>query len=95
MHARLFAEPGEWSTSAEQALRAFAGYATAVGADPAALEQCLADQRYASEVDADFREARRIGLSGTPAFLIDGKLLSGAQPTEVFVKVLDRALAQQ
>jgi protein-disulfide isomerase len=36
-----------------------------------------------------------MGVTGTPAFIINGKILAGAQPTEVFRRVLDRELKQQ
>jgi len=49
---------------------------------------------YAEAVQRNFDEGRRLGSGGTPAFVIDGKLLVGAQPTEVFRRVLDQALKE-
>jgi protein-disulfide isomerase len=34
-----------------------------------------------------------VGVSGTPAFLINGRFLSGAQPFSAFQEVIDEALA--
>jgi predicted DsbA family dithiol-disulfide isomerase len=43
-------------------------------------------------VQADIDMARRLGASGVPFFVIDRKYgISGAQPTEVFTQVLERA----
>jgi protein-disulfide isomerase len=39
-------------------------------------------------------EGARLGVNGTPAFFINGELLSGAQPLESFVRVVDRELAR-
>jgi protein-disulfide isomerase len=33
------------------------------------------------------------GVSGTPAFFINGRVLSGAQPFEAFKRVIDEELA--
>ena len=46
----------------------------------------------AEAVQADSEEAAAMGISGTPAFLINGVLLSGAQPLEAFEQVIDREL---
>lgn len=94
MHGRLFAEPAEWSRGADQARAAFVSYAQELGLNGADLGQCVDEGRYQAEVQQDFMEAQRLGLSGTPAFIINGKLLSGAQPTALFLQVLERELAE-
>jgi parvulin-like peptidyl-prolyl isomerase len=43
---------------------------------------------------ATIDEGARLGVTGTPAFFINGELLSGPQPLESFVRVVERALAQ-
>jgi protein-disulfide isomerase len=35
-----------------------------------------------------------MGIGGTPAFLVNGLLLSGARPTEDFYRVIDAELAR-
>ena len=94
MHSALFAQPSEWDTTPEEARAAFGRYAEALQLDPAELMQCLDQQRFADEVARDAREATRLGLNGTPAFIINGKLMSGARPTEHFIQVLDRELGR-
>ena len=44
-------------------------------------------------VQRDLDEAARLGLSGTPAFFINGRPLTGAQPLEAFVRVIEEELA--
>jgi len=39
-------------------------------------------------------EAIRLGVTGTPAFFINGELLSGAQPLEDLTRVIERELAR-
>ncbi|MBI1356155.1 MAG: thioredoxin domain-containing protein [Acidobacteria bacterium] len=63
-----------------------------LGLDVPKFESCVASGEYADEVQADSDEAAAMGISGTPAFLINGVLLSGAQPLEAFEEVIDREL---
>ncbi len=92
MHSKLFEKPDDWSSDAENAQAAFVAYADELELDTARLGQCVQQGEYASEVTRDAREAQMLGLTGTPAFIINGKLLSGARPTEQFLQVLDREL---
>jgi protein-disulfide isomerase len=43
-------------------------------------------------IAADKSEARSLGITGTPAFFINGRYLSGAQPFEEFAKLIDQEL---
>ena len=52
----------------------------------------MTTDKYADEVRSDFQEARGLGISGVPFFVIDRKFgLSGAQPTETFTAALNQA----
>jgi len=92
MHEQLFAEPEAWDTTAEAARASFERYAGELGMNNAELLACFDEGRYRDEVQADLEEARQFGLSGTPSFVINGKLLVGAYPTEDFVRIVDREL---
>ena len=48
----------------------------------------------ADAVQRDFAEGQSIGVNGTPAFLINGKPIIGAQPTGVFEEAIERAAAE-
>ena len=51
-----------------------------------------ADPEAAQRVQADADAARTVGITGTPAFFINGILISGARPLDDFTKWIDREL---
>jgi protein-disulfide isomerase len=57
------------------------------------FQTCLDDQTHQDEVTEDFEAARDVGARGTPAFLINGKFVSGAQPYANFAAIIDAELA--
>jgi predicted DsbA family dithiol-disulfide isomerase len=66
-----------------------------VGLDAERVDQVLASQEYADAVEADIREAASLGATGVPFFVIDRKYgVSGAQPADTFVQVLERAWSE-
>ena len=69
-------------------------YAQEVGLDVAAFEQCVNSGTYQAAVQSDVEEGTRVGVTGTPAFFINGRLVSGAQPLESFVRVIEEELAR-
>jgi predicted DsbA family dithiol-disulfide isomerase len=67
--------------------------AASAGFEPAGVRGFLEGEELAAEVAASQREAYRRGVQGVPHYVLDGRLaLSGAQPVEVFVEALDRAV---
>lgn len=59
---------------------------------PGAVLDLLAGADFADAVREDEALARRLGISGVPAFVLDGRfLVSGAQSTEVFTAALTQA----
>ncbi|MDX6426181.1 MAG: hypothetical protein QOD52_1586 [Gaiellaceae bacterium] len=59
------------------------------------VERVLASDEYADRVRASTNEAVSVGVTGVPAWVIDGKLLiPGAQPREIFEQAFAQ-LAQQ
>jgi protein-disulfide isomerase len=69
------------------------GYAEALGADMDEFNECLDTGKNAWEVLLDTRDGNSDGVSGTPAFLINGLLLSGVRPFEQFQAIIDSALS--
>lgn len=67
-------------------------YAQEAGLDGEAFTQCFEENRFASQVNADVDEGREAGVSGTPAFFVNGILLSGAKPAEDFYRVIEAEL---
>jgi predicted DsbA family dithiol-disulfide isomerase len=66
------------------------------GLDGAEVAEVLAGDRYAQAVRADERDARELGISGVPFFVIDRRFgVSGAQPAAVLVQALEQAWTQR
>ncbi len=63
-----------------------------LGMDEELFAACVDQHTYTENVDADMREARGFGINGTPGFLINGRVISGAQPIENFEKIIDEEL---
>jgi protein-disulfide isomerase len=55
------------------------GYAEQLGADTAAFDSCVAQGAHDAQIDADVAAATRVGVTGTPAFVVNGILLFGLQ----------------
>lgn len=68
-------------------------YAREIGLNTNDFNTCLDSGEMASEVQKDFLDGQKAGVQGTPAFIINGKLLSGAQPFTVFKQVIDAELS--
>ena len=69
------------------------GYAQEMGLDTGEFNECLDSGKYEQEVLQDMQDGRAAGVSGTPAFFINGQLVSGAQPFTVFQQIIDELLA--
>jgi len=61
--------------------------------DVVAFQQCLSTGKHRSDIDRDIQEASSLGVTGTPGFFINGRLISGAQPYEGFAQVINEELA--
>ncbi len=66
--------------------------ASEVGIPAGEARSVLASDAYAADVRRDIEEAHALGITGVPFFVVDRRYgVSGAQPTEVFVRVLEMA----
>ena len=70
------------------------GYAKDLGLDTKDFNECLDSGAMAEEIENDLLDGQSYGVSGTPAFFINGKLISGAQPFSVFKQEIEVALAE-
>lgn len=68
--------------------------AALLGIDRPRFERCLDSGKYLDLISASHRDGEKAGVTGTPAFFINGTMLKGAQPLEAFKTVIDRALAR-
>jgi protein-disulfide isomerase len=71
---------------------ALAGYARELGLDMDDYATCVRAPATQARVERDLADGRRYGVTGTPAFFINGRLISGAQPYAAFKAQLDVAL---
>ena len=62
-------------------------------ADAAQFETCRSSRKYQAAVQKDVQEGATLGINGTPGFFVNGRFLSGAQPIENFIRVIDEELA--
>ena len=70
-------------------------HAVEVGLDAARFNACVYSHKYAAVVEADIRMGNDAGVNGTPAFFINGRMISGAQPFEAFKRIIDEELARK
>ena len=68
--------------------------AAALGVDMNRLERDLQSPVPQRRIDADLEESQRFRFDGVPAFVVNGRVIEGAQPVERFFEVIDAALRQ-
>lgn len=85
-HEALFKAERSYDTSLYDEI------ATNLGLDLPSFQACIKDQRYAQEVLDDYQWAAELGVSSTPTFFVNGVALVGAQPFEVFDKLITMEL---
>jgi protein-disulfide isomerase len=89
MHDLLF-EHREWTEerSATSTLRGLAGQA---GANLDQYDACMSSNRYDGRITASFNEGQARGVTGTPAFFINGVQLTGRPTSDALKDAVDRA----
>jgi len=70
-------------------------YAKDVRLDEEKFARCLSEGRYVEQVRKDLAEGQKYGVTGTPAFFVNGELISGAQPFANFDQAIKTALARK
>lgn len=83
-------------STAKTLIATFVGYAKQVGMDDAKFSQCLQDQTTSQAkvalINSQLQRGTALGINGTPTFVINNKLVVGAQPAAIFDEVIDREL---
>lgn len=88
MHDKIFANQQQLEDAT------FEGYAKELGLN---VDKWKADQQspsFAAQISKDTAQAMQLGATGTPAFFINGRKVSGAQPIDNFKRVIDEELAK-
>jgi len=88
-HDRLFANPTKLSDADLKQ------HAAALGLNTTQFNTCVDTHKLKAQIDNDVKDGEEAGVNGTPAFYINGRMLSGAQPFEAFKKIIDEELARK
>jgi protein-disulfide isomerase len=87
-HDKLYANAPKFSTGD------LTNYAKELGLNVGFFERCFASGKYRTIVKQDISDGVQLGLTGTPTFFINGREISGTQPLETFVTMIDEELRQ-
>ena len=78
MHTLLFERQEEWKRAIDIPAE-LTRYAGQLGLDTAGFSRCIAREEHDERLDKAEEVTRRVGVRGTPAFLVNGKLYYGSQ----------------
>ncbi|WP_411823207.1 DsbA family protein [Leptospira sp. 'Mane'] len=66
---------------------------TKAGVDKTKYQACMNDKdKLQAEINKDIQDGQKVGVSGTPAFFINGIFVSGALPYENFEEIIEKEL---
>jgi len=68
------------------------GYAKKIGVDVGKWKSCYTSNKFKSKIEDQQKLANQFGARGTPAFFINGRFLSGAQPFPAFDALVEEEL---
>ena len=85
-HRKLFASGGKVDA---ESLRQ---YASEAELDLEAFQTCVDERRFKTDIEADLAEGREAGVTGTPAFFVNGILMKGSRPLDDFVAIIEKEL---
>jgi protein-disulfide isomerase len=88
MHDKLFANQRALDRASLEK------YAQEIGLNMPKFKAALDSDKYAAYVEKDAQEAASVGATGTPTFVINGRVLVGAQPAEAFARIIDEELGK-
>jgi protein-disulfide isomerase len=88
LHDLMFAEQNDLK------VEGLINKAKKVGLDMKKFESCLSSSKHAAKVKETMEEGKNTGVKSTPTFFVNGQLINGAQPLEVFSEIIDEALAK-
>ena len=88
MHEAFFKDPTQLDRAGIERT------AAALGLDVQKVLAAIDGQTHKALIDADIKAAEDVSITGTPAFVINGYLISGAQPLSKFKKAVNLALKE-
>ncbi|HXK11577.1 MAG TPA: thioredoxin domain-containing protein [Vicinamibacteria bacterium] len=69
------------------------GRAASLQLSAPSFASCLSSGRFDAAIQASVRQGEGLGVTGTPAYFVNGWMISGARPVESFAEVIDAQLA--
>ena len=88
MHDKIFSDQRGMSEAK------YLEYATELGLDVEKFKKDLKSPAVLKRIKVDTAQAQKLGVTGTPAFFVNGRFLSGAQPFDSFKRLIDEMLAK-
>ena len=88
MHNQLFEE------GVVGGVTTFKRYAQDLKLNVGKFDDCLDSGKMAAEIQQDQADGAAVGVQGTPAFFVNGKFVSGAQPFSVFETMIEAELGE-
>jgi protein-disulfide isomerase len=83
---------GLFAAGAQHDAESLEQHASDAELDLEAFRTCVEEGRFKAGVEADLADGRRAGVTGTPAFFVNGIPISGARPLEDFVAIIEQEL---
>ena len=68
--------------------------AAALSLDPAVFGACYDSKKHESAIQTTYETGSGLGVTGTPSFFINGRMIVGAQPIEQFRSIIDEELTR-
>jgi protein-disulfide isomerase len=85
-HDAIFARGGRLEE------KTFGGIADELDLDREAFDACVEERRYAAFVEQDIRAGEAAGVTGTPAFFVNGIPLKGARDADELSRIVESEL---
>lgn len=93
MHNKLFESQDAWkNVSVKERINVFAGYAKELGLDEAKFRTDVASENVGKKISFDMALGKKINVSSTPTFILNGKELSNdtwSEPTKLEAAIVD------
>lgn len=66
--------------------------AKAIGLREGDFKKCLESKKFFPQIEKDIEQGKNLNVKSTPTFFVNGQLVTGAQPIEVFSELIDQEL---
>lgn len=92
MHDKLFETQGSWGRITTNLQGQFEDYAEELGLDMEQFRSDYSDPETAKRINQDLSTGKALGATGTPTFILNGKMIETPANAEAFGKILDEAI---